>query len=45
MFERPRSFMSKEVWSCTYRISQPIRRTLFSWKMWPKFDLHLMRRG
>ena len=28
-----------------YRISQPIRRTFFPQKMWPKFDLRLMRRG
>jgi hypothetical protein len=28
-----------------YRISRPIRRTFFPRKMWPKFDLHLTRRG
>jgi len=28
-----------------YRISRPVRRTFFPRKMWPKFDLRLMRWG
>jgi len=45
------AYVSDEEWlvQClqfpSYCISQPIRRTFFPQKMWPKFGLRLMCRG